>query len=289
MDDNFSSIVKAVMWGRSVFDNIRKFLQFQLTVNVVALVLTFASALTGYELPLNAVMMLWVNLIMDTMGALALGTEPPSPTLLERLPYKRNASLISYPMMRNIAIQAIFQLLLLTYLLLYGAGDFDVVEGSHAHLTLIFNTFVFCQIFNEFNARSIGDELNVFKGIAKNPLFIGIIVFTVVLQYLLVEYGGDWVRSVPLTPQQFYDCVILGGLSITVGGLMRFVPVGESADDFAPMSDIMKTLRRSSSLKHRSQQQLSLSFLVWVFVAGAFPALVAQEFGSKWLAHIQRN
>jgi magnesium-transporting ATPase (P-type) len=129
MDDNFSSIVKAVMWGRAVFDNIRKFLQFQLTVNVVALSLTFMSALTGYELPLNAVMMLWVNLIMDTMGALALGTEAPSPTLLERRPYKRNASLISNLMIRNIAFQSIYQLALLSYLLLYGAQDFNVIQG----------------------------------------------------------------------------------------------------------------------------------------------------------------
>eukprot|EP01035_Chromulina_nebulosa_P019011 gene19011-24830_t len=90
LDDNFSSIVKAVLWGRSVFDNIRKFLQFQLTVNIVALTLTFVSAVYGFDPPLNAVMMLWVNLIMDTLGALALGTEPPSGTLLERHPYKRN-------------------------------------------------------------------------------------------------------------------------------------------------------------------------------------------------------
>src|SRR5690348_14365311 len=106
------------MWGRSVFDNIRKFLQFQLTVNVVALTLTFISAVTGNEPPLNAVMMLWVNLIMDTMGALALGTEPPSPTLLQRMPYKRNASLINNKMLRHIIIQFIFQMALLCYLLL---------------------------------------------------------------------------------------------------------------------------------------------------------------------------
>lgn len=130
LDDNFSSIVKAVMWGRSVFDNIRKFLQFQLTVNVVALTLTFSSALTGYELPLNAVMMLWVNLIMDTMGALALGTEPPSPTLLERRPYKRNASLINSLMIRNIAVQSVFQLGVLFYLLLFGAEDFGATPGT---------------------------------------------------------------------------------------------------------------------------------------------------------------
>jgi len=104
--------------SRSVFDNIRKFLQFQLTVNVVALTITFLSALSGYDPPLNAVMMLWVDLIMDTMGALALGTEPPSPELLDRRPYKRNASLISLPMWRNILIQSAYQIALLVYLLL---------------------------------------------------------------------------------------------------------------------------------------------------------------------------
>jgi len=112
MDDNFASIVKAVKWGRSVFDNIRKFLQFQLTVNVVALTVTFVSAYLGQEPPLNAVMMLWVNLIMDTLGALALGTETPAESLLQRLPYTRDASLISTHMIRNIAIQSIYQIAL---------------------------------------------------------------------------------------------------------------------------------------------------------------------------------
>ena len=97
LDDNFSSIVSSIKWGRCVFDNIRRFLQFQLTVNIVALVTTFLAALLRFEPPLNAVMMLWVNLIMDTMGALALGTEGPTPSLLERAPYKRDASLVSRP------------------------------------------------------------------------------------------------------------------------------------------------------------------------------------------------
>ena len=98
LDDNFTSIVKAVLWGRSVYDNIRKFLQFQLTVNVVALTITFVSSVGGYAPPLNAVMMLWVNLIMDTMGALALGTEPPSDTLLmHTLPRRPSPAQSSFP------------------------------------------------------------------------------------------------------------------------------------------------------------------------------------------------
>jgi Ca2+-transporting ATPase len=117
LDDRFSSIVKAIMWGRAVYDNIRKFLQFQLTVNVVALVIVFVGSLAGFDPPLNAVMMLWVNLIMDTMGALALGTEAPTEDLLNRRPYSRKARLISRPMMRNISVQSIYQLILLLYLL----------------------------------------------------------------------------------------------------------------------------------------------------------------------------
>jgi magnesium-transporting ATPase (P-type) len=119
-DDKFSSIVTAILWGRSVYDNIRKFLQFQLTVNVVALFLVLAGAIAGFQPPLNAIMMLWVNLIMDTMGALALGTEQPTMKLLDRRPYKLDASLLSWPMRRNILCQAMFQLALLFFLMFTG-------------------------------------------------------------------------------------------------------------------------------------------------------------------------
>jgi magnesium-transporting ATPase (P-type) len=205
------------MWGRSVFDNIRKFLQFQLTVNAVALTLTFLAALVGKAPPLNAVMMLWVNLIMDTMGALALGTEPPSTTLLERRPYKRNASLVNTKMVRNISFQFIFQMAVLYYLSSpAGALHFGVVEGTVLHGTIIFNTFVFCQVFNEVNARSIGDEMNVFHGLHANVMFLAIIAFTVVAQYFIVESGGDFVRTVGLNNDQWIKCVLLGALSLPV-------------------------------------------------------------------------
>ncbi len=109
MDDNFASIVRCVMWGRSVYDNIRRFLQFQLTVNVVALTICLIGAVTGFGTPLKPVQLLWVNLIMDTFGALALATEEPTPALLARKPYGRNDKLINGHMWRNIALQAAFQ------------------------------------------------------------------------------------------------------------------------------------------------------------------------------------
>jgi len=118
LDDNFSSIVKAVLWGRSVFNNIRKFLQFQLTVNVVALIVAFVAAVVGGETPLNVLQLLWVNLIMDTLAALALATENPTPDLLDQKPYGRNEPLISKTMWKHILMQSLYQLVVI-FVVLY--------------------------------------------------------------------------------------------------------------------------------------------------------------------------
>jgi calcium-translocating P-type ATPase len=233
MDDKFSSIVKAVLWGRSVFDNIRKFLQFQLTVNVVALTITFLSALVGYDPPLNAVMMLWVNLIMDTMGALALGTEPPKLELLDRRPYKRDSSLISLPMWRNILIQATYQLGLLVYLLNKGPELYNCEDGSTHHFTIIFNAFVFCQVFNEFNAREIGDRFDPMGSLSGSPMFLVVIAFTVLAQWAIVEYGGDFTQTTPLSMAEWRTTVGYGAMSIPMGFIMRLIPVSEDPNSFA--------------------------------------------------------
>jgi calcium-translocating P-type ATPase len=283
LDDNFASIVKAVLWGRSVFDNIRKFLQFQLSVNVVALTVTFVSAVTGYNPPLNAVMMLWVNLIMDTMGALALGTEPPSEELLQRLPYRRDASLISNVMWKHVFIQSIFQISLLAYVLLHGAKDFGVVEGTVEHFTIVFNIFVFCQLFNEFNARSITSDCNVFKGLFTNPIFMGVIFFTCVTQYGLIEYGGDFVHTVSLTQEQWIKCIMLGALSLPVGGVMRMVPLSESADNFITLPPLLANRIKSLSISQNETQKSTsagsvVTFMLWLVTVGAIPALVFQHF-----------
>jgi len=265
MDDKFSSIVKAVLWGRSVFDNIRKFLQFQLTVNVVALTITFLSAVAGYKPPLNAVMMLWVNLIMDTMGALALGTEPPTMSLLERRPYKRDSSLISRPMWRNILVQATYQLALLIFLLQKGPALFGCVDGSSHHFTIIFNAFVFCQVFNEFNAREIGDVFNPFQRLNKSPMFLMVIFFTIVAQWAIVEYGGDFTQTAPLNFYEWKITATLGAMSIPFGFLMRQIPIDEDPKSFAGIGGGDKL----SSKKSTSLSGL-LAILVPILSAGAY-------------------
>ncbi|KAG1368580.1 calcium-transporting ATPase 10, plasma membrane-type [Cocos nucifera] len=148
LDDNFSTIVTVAKWGRSVYVNIQKFVQFQLTVNVVALIVNFSSACLTGNAPLTAVQLLWVNMIMDTLGALALATEPPQDDLMDRSPVGRTGKFISNVMWRNIFGQAFYQFIIMWYLQTQGKGLFRL-EGPGADLTLntiIFNSFVFCQV-----------------------------------------------------------------------------------------------------------------------------------------------
>ncbi|XP_023334000.1 plasma membrane calcium-transporting ATPase 1 isoform X2 [Eurytemora carolleeae] len=189
-DDNFTSIVKAVMWGRNVYDSISKFLQFQLTVNVVAVVVAFVGACAIQDSPLKAVQMLWVNLIMDTLASLALATELPTPDLLLRKPYGRTSPLISATMAKNILGQAIYQLVVVFGIMFFGEKLFDIDSGRYAdlrappseHFTLIFNAFVMMTLFNEINARKIHGQRNVFSGVFTNPIYYVIWIATFLSQ-----------------------------------------------------------------------------------------------------------
>lgn len=226
MDDNFRSIVRAVLWGRSIFDNIRKFLQFQLTVNFAALLVATIAALSKSGEPLKAIQLLWVNLIMDTLGALALGTERPTETLLDRKPINvHEQRLISNIMARNILGQGLYQVLVLLYLLWFAPYMFDVEDKSDHHFTLIFNAFVFCQIFNEINSRKINDEWNILENFFANWLFSAIILFTAGTQALIVEFGAHAFHTHPLTVEQWFICLFIGFMTIPLGFILRLIPV----------------------------------------------------------------
>ncbi|XP_041794062.1 plasma membrane calcium-transporting ATPase 1-like [Chelmon rostratus] len=231
-DDNFSSIVKAVMWGRNVYDSISKFLQFQLTVNVVAVIVAFTGACITQDSPLKAVQMLWVNLIMDTFASLALATEPPTEALLLRSPYGRKKPLISRTMMKNILGHSIYQLIIIFTLLFLGEKIFDIDSGRNAplhappseHYTIVFNTFVLMQIFNEINARKIHGERNVFEGIFNNPIFCSIVLGTFLIQIVIVQFGGKPFSCVGLTIDQWLWCIFFGVSSLLWGQLVSSVP-----------------------------------------------------------------
>ncbi|CAK6443121.1 unnamed protein product [Pipistrellus nathusii] len=231
-DDNFTSIVKAVMWGRNVYDSISKFLQFQLTVNVVAVIVAFTGACITQDSPLKAVQMLWVNLIMDTLASLALATEPPTESLLLRKPYGRNKPLISRTMMKNILGHAFYQLVVVFTLLFAGEKFFDIDSGRNAplhappseHYTIVFNTFVLMQLFNEINARKIHGERNVFEGIFNNIIFCTIVLGTFVVQIIIVQFGGKPFSCSELSIEQWLWSVFLGMGTLLWGQLISTIP-----------------------------------------------------------------
>ncbi|VDM30978.1 unnamed protein product [Hydatigera taeniaeformis] len=233
-DDNFSSIVKAVMWGRNVYDSIAKFLQFQLTVNVVAVVVAFAGACIITDSPLKAVQMLWVNLIMDTLASLALATELPTEDLLERAPYGRTKPLISRSMMKFIIGHALYQIVVIFALLWAGEYILNVdnaqvlsengVKGPTRHFTVIFNTFVMMTLFNEINARKVHGQRNAFSGVGKNLLFSGIWLATFVGQIIIVQFGGVALSTMPLDVEQWMWCIFFGLGTLLWGQVLISVP-----------------------------------------------------------------
>eukprot|EP00256_Glycine_max_P043937 XP_006595202.1 calcium-transporting ATPase 9, plasma membrane-type isoform X2 [Glycine max] len=246
LDDNFASVVKVVRWGRSVYANIQKFIQFQLTVNVAALVINVVAAISSGDVPLNAVQLLWVNLIMDTLGALALATEPPTDNLMHRSPVGRREPLITNVMWRNLIVQALYQVIVLLVLNFGGESILRNNQDSIAHTiqvknTLIFNAFVFCQIFNEFNARK-PEEMNVFRGVTKNRLFMGIVGMTFVLQIIIIEFLGKFTTTVKLDWKLWLASLCIGLVSWPLAIVGKLIPVPKT-----PLSRYFRRLRKSKS------------------------------------------
>ncbi|WVZ59839.1 hypothetical protein U9M48_009932 [Paspalum notatum var. saurae] len=226
LDDNFSTIVTVAKWGRSVYVNIQKFVQFQLTVNVVALLVNFSSACFTGDAPLTAVQLLWVNMIMDTLGALALATEPPDDNLMKKAPVGRTGKFITNVMWRNILGQSIFQFAVIWYLQTQGKYLFGL-EGSEADTvlnTIIFNTFVFCQVFNEISSRDM-EKVNVTKGLPQNSIFVGILTGTIIFQFILVQFLGDFANTTPLTQLQWLVSILFGLLGMPIAAAIKLIPV----------------------------------------------------------------
>jgi Ca2+ transporting ATPase len=304
LDDNFASIVTAVLWGRNIFDNIRKFIQFQLSVNLTACILVFITACIGNETPLKPIQMLWVNLIMDSLGSLALATEPPHENLLQRKPYSRKESIINHKMWKHILMQSLVSIFILlflyldaqnfvvednpdrilenqaildcfgvypgrypeinpdgtkTYYVIHGSASqwssdkplnetvapllcpgysdkadlaaafktYSSRNGGTAHMTVVFNTFVFYTLFNQFNARVIDDNPNIFYRIHINLWFIVISGLEMGLQVLLIEFGSNAfkVSSSGLTGSQWGICFGFAAITFPVSFVTKFLPL----------------------------------------------------------------
>ncbi|XP_019197914.1 PREDICTED: calcium-transporting ATPase 9, plasma membrane-type-like [Ipomoea nil] len=229
LDDNFASVVKVVRWGRSVYANIQKFIQFQLTVNVAALIINVVAAVSAGDVPLNAVQLLWVNLIMDTLGALALATEPPTDQLMCRPPVGQREPLITNIMWRNLIIQALYQVTVLLVLNFQGKSILRLEHDNSDHAvkvknTLIFNSFVLCQVFNEFNARK-PEEINIFEGVHRNRLFVSIVALTLVLQVIIIMFLGKFTSTVRLSWKLWLVSVAIGFISWPLAIVGKLIPV----------------------------------------------------------------
>ncbi|GET86065.1 vacuolar-type ca2+-ATPase, putative [Leishmania tarentolae] len=229
LDDNFRSVQRAVVWGRCVNDNIRKFLQLQLTVNYVSVALTFIGSLMagGHSSPLTTVQLLWVNLIMDTLAALALATEQPSEDCLQRQPIHRKAPLVSRRMQMTILLVAVYHLILALVLQEFGHKWFGLARHSREHRTIVFNVFVLGALFQMFNCRKLYDEVDVLEGFERSKAFVGIACFCFLFQIVAVQTFGDFMDVCRLPFSEWTISILLTFATIPLGMMSRLIPIEE--------------------------------------------------------------
>ena len=220
LDDSFKSIANAVMWGRSLYRNLQRFLFFQLVVNVAALLLVLGGSVIGTEMPLTVTQILWVNLIMDTFAALALASLPPSHEVMNEKPRKASDFIINKSIGFGILFCGIVFFLVMFALLVYcerrGKGGVDVHE-----LTMFFTTFVMIQFWNLFNAKALMSHRTAFRHFLKDKGMILVLVLVLVGQWIIVTFGGEMFRTTPLSLHEWL--LIIGSTSIVlwVGELWR--------------------------------------------------------------------
>lgn len=194
LDDSFSTIIKAVQWGRGIYENFKRFIQFQLTVNVSSVVVVIASILAGFSAPFTALELLWINIIMDGPPALTLGLEPLRSDLLNRKPTKRNENIISKSMLTRIFTNGIF--ISIVFMLQHFKNFLGATSEEEA--TVLFTLFVLFQLFNAFNCREL-DDTPMIKNLLKNKLMLGVFLLVLILQFAITQFGGAVFETVPLS------------------------------------------------------------------------------------------
>ena len=194
LDDSFSTIIKAVQWGRGIYENFKRFIQFQLTVNVSSVVVVICSILAGFSAPFTALELLWINIIMDGPPALTLGLEPIRPDLLKHKPTRRNENIISKKMLLRIFVNGIF--ISVIFMLQHFKNFLGAVPEEEA--TVLFTLFVLFQLFNAFNCREL-DDTPMFKNLLKNKLMLGVFLLVLILQGIITQFGAAVFETVPLS------------------------------------------------------------------------------------------
>ncbi|KAK9458919.1 uncharacterized protein V1516DRAFT_575259 [Lipomyces oligophaga] len=227
MDDNFSSIVKALLWGRAVNDAVKKFLQFQVTVNITAVTLTIISAIVSSDgdSVMTAVQLLWVNLIMDTFAALALATDPPTRSMLDRPPVPKSEGMITLTMWKMMIGQAIYQIAA-TFVLHFAGNKIWNIDPNDSNAverlsSTVFNSFVWMQFFNMFVNRRLDNKLNIFEGLSRNYFFIMIACVMGGGQILIMFVGGSAFSIKRITGVDWAVSLVIGFVSIPIGIFLR--------------------------------------------------------------------
>ena len=218
LDDNFKSIADSILYGRTIYNNIMKFIKFQLTINVVAVFICAVCPFFGIQEPLNIVQLLILNLVMDSLGAMALGGEPALKEYMNEKPKSRTQSIVTKDMMGQVLITGAFMVLL--SLIFLFSNDFKVMFGE-AHLTGYFALFMLMSVWNGFNVRSA--DSNVFKGLKENPMFTKVMVAIVGILVVLVYIGGDFLEVVPMNLSQWIIVTLISLIVIPFGSLVKSI------------------------------------------------------------------
>lgn len=222
LDDSFGSIVNAVMWGRSLYKNIQRFLFFQLVVNLTALLLVLAGSLVGTELPLTVTQILWVNLIMDTFAAMALASLPPSREVMAEKPRNTADFILSPSMLRGIIVVGILFFIVLTAFLIYCERTLHSGMSGH-ELTLFFTTFVMLQFWNLFNAKCLGSHHSAFRRLWADRGLLFVLLIILGGQWLIVEFGGAMFRTDGMSAHEWFIVVASTSLVLWIGEAYRCV------------------------------------------------------------------
>ena len=213
LDDNLLSIAKAILYGRTIYKSIRKFIIFQLTVNLCAVGLSIIGPFIGIDTPVTVIQMLWVNMVMDTLAGIAFSYEPPLIEYMEEYPKKRDESIINKYMLHQIIFTGLYSFIICIFFLKsnFISNLFRIDNNNLYLMTAFFGLFIFITIFNSFNTRT--HRLNIFANIFKNKVFLLIILFIFIVQVLLLYFGGTLFRTAGLTFIEF-QIMILIALSV---------------------------------------------------------------------------
>lgn len=221
-DDSFSTIVEAIKWGRGIYNNFQRFIQFQLTVNIIAFLIAIISQVMGYEMPFTTIHLLWINIIMDGPPALALGLEPIRATVMKRKPIPREAPIINKFMIYTILINSLFITSLLFLQIKYNFLGASARQLGHATevQTVLFSLFTFSVLFNALNCREFGTG-SIFPNFLRNKLALRIIVLTAVLQFLMIEYCGRFFNALPLSCTMWLKIIGCSALVVVVNEVVK--------------------------------------------------------------------